>query len=230
MFRLFGAALAVTMIGGAATLASCGSDDPAAPAATAAPHTSSDAHISGPADLTVSAVALHDGMRQLWQEHILWTRLFIISAVDGLPDKDAVTARLLQNQTDIGKAVQAYYGEAAGAQLTALLRDHILTASALIDAAKAGDKAQTDQVSAKWYQNANDIADFLSGANPAWSKAEMRTMMKDHLDLTLKEAVARITKDYAADVAAYDAVEKEILAMSDMLASGIVSQFPAQFS
>jgi hypothetical protein len=169
-------------------------------------------------------------MRQLWQEHILWTRLFIISAVDGLPDKDAVTARLLQNQTDIGKAVQAYYGEAAGAQLTALLRDHILTASALIDAAKAGDKAQTEQVSAKWYQNANDIADFLSGANPAWSKAEMRTMMKDHLDLTLKEAVARITKDYAADVAAYDAVEKEILAMSDMLASGIVSQFPAQFS
>ena len=52
-----------------------------------------------------SKEALHDGMRKLWEDHVTWTRLFIVSAAAGLPDKDATTARLLQNQTDIGDAV-----------------------------------------------------------------------------------------------------------------------------
>ena len=43
-------------------------------------------------------LAFHDGMRKLWEDHITWTRLFIVSAVSDLPDKDATTQRLLQNQ------------------------------------------------------------------------------------------------------------------------------------
>ena len=61
--------------------------------------------------------ALHDAMRKLWTDHVAWTRLFIISAAAGLPDKDATTQRLLQNQTDIGNAVGEYYGKPAGAKL-----------------------------------------------------------------------------------------------------------------
>ena len=58
-------------------------------------------------------VSFHLAMRKLWEDHITWTRLFIVSASAGLPDTDATTQRLLANQTDIGNAVKAYYGDAA---------------------------------------------------------------------------------------------------------------------
>src|SRR5881392_1307792 len=80
-------------------------------------------------------------MRKLWEDHITWTRLFIVSAVADLPDKDATTQRLLQNQVDIGNAIRPYYGDAAGDKLTALLKEHILGAAELVGAAKAGDSA-----------------------------------------------------------------------------------------
>src|SRR5215203_2714078 len=75
--------------------------------------------------------AFQDAMRKLWEDHITWTRVFIISAAADLPDKDAATQRLLQNQVDIGNAIKPYYGDAAGDKLTALLNDHILGAATL---------------------------------------------------------------------------------------------------
>ena len=170
-------------------------------------------------------------MRKLWEDHITWTRLFIVSATANLPDLQATTDRLLRNQSDIGDAIKPFYGDAAGDQLTALLRTHILTAAELLAAAKAGDDATVQQVSTSWYANADDIAAFLSNANPKqWPLAEMRTMMHDHLDLTLAEAVAHLQGRYSDDVAAYDQVHDEILAMADMLASGLERQFPSHFT
>jgi hypothetical protein len=169
-------------------------------------------------------------MRKLWEDHITWTRLYIISAAGNLPDKDATTQRLLQNQTDIGNAMAPFYGNAAGTKLTALLKDHILGAAALIDAAKSGDKAKTDAAAAKWYANADEIAVFLSTANPThWSLADMKAGMKMHLDLTLAEATDRLQGHYAADVQDYDKVHTHILGLADLLSTGIIQQFPDKF-
>jgi hypothetical protein len=54
--------------------------------------------------------------------------------------------------------------------------------------------------------------------------------MKMHLDTTLDEAVARLTGDWAADVAAYDRVHTHILHMADVLSDGIIAQFPSAFA
>ena len=169
-------------------------------------------------------------MRKLWEDHITWTRLYIVSAVADLPDKDATAKRLLQNQVDIGNAVKSFYGEAAGDKLAALLKDHILIAVDIIDAAKKGEAAKKDAAVNRWTANADDIATFLSGANPKhWPVTEMKKMMREHLDLTTAELVAHLQKDGPADVAAYDKVHRAILMMADMLSSGISAQFPARF-
>jgi hypothetical protein len=97
-----------------------------------------------------SSAAFHDAMRQLWSDHVTWTRLFIVSAAGNLPDKQAATDRLLQNQTDIGAAVGTIYGKPAGDKLTGLLKDHILIAADLVGAAKAGQSARVDSLNRKW--------------------------------------------------------------------------------
>ena len=183
---------------------------------------------------TVSAVndkqtAFQDAMRKLWEDHITWTRVFIISAAADLPDKAAATERLLQNQAEIGNAIKPYYGDAAGDKLTSLLKEHITTAAEVVAAAKANDKAKLDDANKRWFANADQIADFLSGANPNWPAADMKKMMREHLDLTTAEVVARLKGDWKADVMAYDRVHEQILHMADMLSDGIVKQHTAKF-
>lgn len=180
--------------------------------------------------LSAKAVALRTDLRKLWEDHITWTRLAIISLVAGTPDTDATVARLLQNQTDIGDAVKRFYGQAAGDKLTGLLREHILIAADVIAAARAGDSAKLSDAQARWVANADQIAAFLHGANPHyWPLAVLKAEMHRHLELTTEEAVARLQGNWTADVAAYDKVHRHILHMSDTLANGIVKQFPRRF-
>ena len=172
---------------------------------------------------------LHQDMRTLWTDHTVWTRDYIIAAVDDKPDAMAAANRLMKNQEDIGAAVAAYYGQPAGQQLTSLLKQHIAIAVDLIKAAKAGDQAAQKQANDKWQQNAVDIATFLSKANPNWPKDVLVNMMKAHLAATTDEVVARLKLDWDADVKAYDAVYDHILMMADALSDGIVKQFPDKF-
>ncbi|HET9136875.1 MAG TPA: glycosyltransferase [Candidatus Kapabacteria bacterium] len=190
--------------------------------------TPSPATVTG-TGISQSSVDLKIGMRKLWEDHVTWTRNVIFILVDGLPGKDQALARLMKNQDDIGNAIKPIYGDAAGKALTDLLHSHIAISADVVLSAKANDKAGLDAASKKWSDNADSIAAFLSSANPNWPLADMKKMMHDHLDLTTNEAVARIKKDYDADVKAYDKVHDEILAMSDMLADGIIKQYPDKF-
>jgi hypothetical protein len=201
----------------------------------AAPQPTAPLPVTGPtasaSTIKMSALDLRNTMRQLWEDHITWTRLYIISVAHDLPDKDATAQRLLANQADIGNAIKPYYGNDAGDKLTALLKDHILGAADLLAAAKAGDTAKVDAASKKWYQNADDIATFLNSANAKnWQLGAMKDAMKMHLDQTLKEATDRLQGKYSDDIQDYDAIHAHILAMADVLSNGIIAQFPDKFN
>jgi len=170
-------------------------------------------------------------MRKLWEDHITWTRLAIVDLAAGGPGTNETVARLLQNQVDIGNAIKPFYGEQAGMQLTALLKTHIVQAANIILDAKAGNTAGVNENLTAWYSNANDIAAFLSGANPLnWPLETMKQLMKTHLDLTLKEATAYLDGNYSLSVSAYEEVHQEILMMADFLSTGIILQFPMKFT
>jgi hypothetical protein len=205
-----------------------GRDADASPAPPAAQMHMS--HAAGGAAITPRQLAFRNDMRKLWEDHVTWTRLAIISLTTGSADTSATVARLLRNQTDIGNAVAPYYGKAGGKALTGLLRQHILIAADLIAAAKAGDQDAVTAEQKRWVANADDIAAFLNKANPRyWKLGEMKSMMHEHLTLTTNEVVARLQARWAADIAAYDRIHRQILGMADMLSTGIEKQFPARF-
>jgi len=186
-------------------------------------------HVSG-GDVTHAQLAFRNRMRVLWEQHVAWTRMAIVSFDGNLPDLAATERRLLRNQSDIGDAVAPFYGSAAGDRLTVLLRHHILIAVAILGDAKAGDETALSADLARWTRNANRIAAFLHSANPDnWPLSDLRSMMHAHLQLTTEEAVAELNGDYVGSVRAYDRVEHEILGMADMLSTGIIAQFPGRF-
>ena len=172
---------------------------------------------------------LRSAMRELWSEHVIYTRDYIVAAASGSAGASAVAARLMKNQEDIGNAIKPYYGDAAGNKLTSLLKDHINIAVEVVSAAKAGDKAKLADADRRWHTNASDIATFLSGANPNWSRTDLVTMLNEHLSLTTQEATAELEKRYGDSVSAFDRIYDQALHMADALSDGIIKQFPAKF-
>ena len=192
--------------------------------------TGHDTHAHPGASVTTQELALRSEMNRLWEDHITWTRLAIISLTTGSADTEATVGRLLRNQADIGDALKPFYGDAAGAEVTKELRLHILIAADVVAAAKSGDQAELADAQRRWERNADDIAALLNSVNPRfWEFAAMRAEMHKHLDLTTQEAVARLQGDWAGDVAAYDQIHAHILHMSDLLSTGLVKQFPKRF-
>jgi hypothetical protein len=178
--------------------------------------------------LSQSNESLHLAMRRLWEDHVQWTRCYIIDQTANLPSVPFSAQRLLQNQTDIGNAIVPFYGQQAGAQLASLLQIHITGAVAVLTAVESGDQVAIDAANQAWYANADDIAHFLAAANPNWRLADLQFHMKLHLDQTLAEAAAHLGKQWSADVSAFDVVEQHIRVMADILSDGIAKQFPNQ--
>lgn len=167
--------------------------------------------------------------RRLWIDHVSWTRSVIISDLSSLEDKGIVLERLLKNQDDIGSSIKPFYGEEAGNKLALLLREHINLAVKVTDAAKSGNKADLTKYNKLWYENADDIAKFLSSANPNYSYETLKDMLHKHLQFVTDQVVARLNKDWNADVAAYDKGENHMIMFADMIADGIIKQFPQKF-
>lgn len=176
-----------------------------------------------------SAVQLKEDLRKVWVQHVIWTRSYMVSALAGLEDQDRVLERLLKNQEDIGNAIKPYYGEEAGNKLTALLRDHILIAGKIVDAAKRGNQADVSKFNKEWFKNADDIAEFLSSANPNWPIKDLKELLYVHLQMLSDDLMARLNKDWNASVIAFDKGEEHIIILADTLTKGILKQFPKKF-
>jgi len=176
-----------------------------------------------------ASTSLKLAMRRLWMDHTVYTRLYIVSALADLPDAQTVAGRLLRNQEDIGSAIVPYYGKDAGAKLTDLLKQHIMVAVEVVTAAKMGNTAKFTEAWNKWMANADDIAKFLSSANPNWPMKAAADLLHLHLQLIKEFVTARLGKNYDEDIKKLDEYFTEGMLIADTLSEGIIKQFPNKF-
>jgi len=103
----------------------------------------------------MNACDLKSEMRMLWEEHVAWTRMTIISIAENLPDLDLVIRRLLRNPIDMANVLQPFYGPDVAAKFIQLFTEHLTTAAELVQAAKAGNTAKVADARKRWYANAD---------------------------------------------------------------------------
>jgi len=161
----------------------------------------------------------------VWEQHAAWTRMTIISIAEGLADEELTTQRLLRNPADVAAIFRPLYGDDVARRLNDLLTEHLVLAAQLVQQSKAGDTAAAAETERRWYANGEEIATFLAQINPFLSEESQRRMWREHLDLTLKEAVEILSGDYTDSVATFDRIEQQALQMADSCWRGIVRQF-----
>lgn len=174
-------------------------------------------------------LSLVNNMRLAWEQHVYWTRMLIISIAARLPDLKATETRLLRNPADIADIYVNYYPADVSRQIGALFTDHLVIGGKLLTALRDGKTKEAADLNKQWYANADQIADYLSKINPFYNHAELQKMMKDHLDLTSKEAGLRFAGNYPEDIEAFNMIEHQALMMADYFTSGLMKQFPQNF-
>ncbi len=175
-------------------------------------------------------IGVYSAMRELWSDHMQWTYSTVDAFFHNQDELQPTLDRLLANQADIGAAIEPFYGQAAADQLASLLTTHIEQAVPVLTAAQAGDTAALETAVADWYANAEEIADFVSAANPEnWPQSATRPMLEGHIDTTIVYATDLLSGDYTSAIQHYDEAKHHMLMLSDALAAGIIAQFPDQF-
>lgn len=182
-----------------------------------------------PDEISKAQLDLSNYIRMLWEQHVTWTRLTILSLVFDLPDVDLVTNRLLRNPKDFEALLKPLYGDMTASRFADLFTEHIVIAAELVKAAKAGDNRAAADAEKRWYANSDEIAAFLASINPYWSQENWRTMLYNHLAITKDEAVDMLTGKYGEGITTFDQIENQALEMADMMTTGIVNQFPELF-
>lgn len=172
--------------------------------------------------------AFEEQVEHLWCKTVDYTRNAIISILSGLEDIDAVIARIMSLQEDIGNAVAPYYGDEAATAVTSLLKQHVSTLLDIVRNIRNG--GNTEALEAALQVNIDSIATFLDGADPDnWPKDVVLGLLKKHVECALKEARARFAKDWTSEFVAYEECKANIEKLAYAMADGIVEKFPEAF-
>lgn len=194
------------------------------------PPARSQAAAPNPAKVAQLKLALRD----LYVNHIFWVRDLVIST--RLGEKAAVKEADEygeKNANAIGHSIDPFYGQAAGGKFATLFVGHYSAVKDYLNAAFKnnfkGSAALKKAALDKLTKNANEIAAFLSSANPNLPKATVYGLLVTHAQQHVMSIDATAKKDWAGEADMWDPMVKHIYTISDAVADAIAQQFPNKF-
>lgn len=169
--------------------------------------------------------------RKIWEEHVFWTRSYLVSNTNALEDSEFVYGRLQKNQADLGESLKPFYGEVAGMRFTQLLLEHVKIGGNLITFLGQHQDLEAIKTMQLWRSNVDDIAVHLNHLNQAfWPLGDVQAILNEHLNKTDDEIKLQISKDWNGSISAYDQVHHHALFVADFFSKGIIKQFPERFT
>ena len=175
-----------------------------------------------------SDATLEPRMRELWDAQATWTRMYVVSTLGDLPDTSFARARLFRCPVDFEAAVGPYYGKQVAKDFSSALGRHLNTLVAVVRATRQGDAAALAALKSSWRTDAESTAAALGRINPGWSTPAFRELLDVYLQLTDREVVLRARGDFSADIGNFGEAHELALQLGDVMARGILSQFPTR--
>ncbi len=166
-------------------------------------------------------------LRDLYVHHIYWVRNLVIATKFGdkkfaeIADKKAV-----ENARALGEAIVPFYGKEAGDKLFNLFAGHYAAIKDYLNAKSDKDKQMAVD---KLNKNAEEIATFLSSANPNLPKDAVLSLLKTHGGHHIAQIDAVKAGDFEREAQVWDAMVKHIYTISDAIVDAIAKQFPNKF-
>ena len=198
-------------------------------ALTASPLYAAEPAPAGAMAAAPAAPKLHAAMRGLWQGHAETTRDYAMAVHkgDAAAEKKAADA-VVANAKQIADAVGGFYGADAGKKMLELLAGHWGAVKALTDADKKGDTAGASKAMQDMGANADEIAKFLSGANPNLTADAVKGLLVAHAGHHAALIPEIMKGDSAAEAKTWSAMQSHMNTLADALSGAIAKQFPAK--
>lgn len=169
-------------------------------------------------------------LRDLWVAHIFWVRgvVFATLAKNGSAATAAEQA-VVANAKDIADAIAPFYGQPASEKLFSLLAGHYGAIKEYLEAAVKKDAAAESKATDHLTANAQEIAGFLSGANPNLPKETLEELLLAHGAHHLQQIQEVQAGQYDKEAATWSAMKGHIYVIADALTDALAKQFPDKF-
>lgn len=175
-------------------------------------------------------VQTNAALRDLWVGHVFWVRNVAVETLAG--NKVAASAaeeEAVANAKQIAASIEPFYGKAASEKFFQLLAGHYTALKQYLDGTVAGSSQQQEAATKGMGENAEQIATFLSGANPNLKIDGLRSMLLAHGGHHIQQIQQLKDKQYAQEAKTWEAMKSHMYGVADGVTVAIAKQFPAKF-
>jgi hypothetical protein len=211
-------------------LAACGGDDDDSSASTTPSServTQAVADAQAP-NASSKAADLRAVLTNLLEEHVYLAGIATGTALSG-GDLTPAADTLDENSVALSEAFTSVYGDQAGETFLGLWRAHIGFFVDYTTAAATGDEAGKTKATEDLTGYAKDFSQFLAGANPNFDAAAIEAALLHHATGLFEAIDAQAAKD-PSQYTKLRAAAQHMPMVAQVLADGIVKQFPEKFT
>jgi hypothetical protein len=169
-------------------------------------------------------------LRDLWIGHIFWERNMAVAELGGNKiGRDVAEKEVVANAHSIAGAIEPFYGAEARDKLFNLLAGHHAAVKAYLNATAENSTKKQKDATDQLLKNADDIATFLSSANPNLPKDTLLGLLQGHGGHHMSQIQQLKAKDYASEAKTWSDMSQHMYVIADALADGLAKQFPDKF-
>jgi hypothetical protein len=169
-------------------------------------------------------------LRDLWVGHIFWVRNVSIAAInknDGA--MKAAEEQAVANAQSIAASIEPFYGAAAKDSFFKLLASHYGAVKAYLVATLAADASAQAAATQSLTSNAENLADFLSTANPHLPKQALHSMLLAHGGHHIQQIQQLKERNYSAEAKTWSDMKNHVYQIADATADALRKQFAKKY-